>query len=556
LGARGPAGPFGGGLTVAPFSRETRQLRLAELDRQIFDIAVVGGGITGAGVARDAALRGYRVLLVEQGDFGSGTSSASSKLIHGGLRYLAHGQLGLVYEALTERRVLRRIAPHLVRPVDFLFPVYEGDPTGLIRLRMGISLYDLLSLVGSEKLHRSLKPQGVLELQGELRGEGLQGGLVYYDCQVDDARLTLENVIDAHDLGAVALSYLRVDRRETLATDQQRLRMTDSLSGRAFEARARVVINATGPWCEALAPSDARPLVRPTKGVHLVFSAARLPVRQAVVMQTGDDARITFAIPWGTHTYVGTTESEDVEDPGELRTTQADVQYLIRVLARYFPSLNLSAADVLCTWVGARPLIRSDESATDTSREHRLVEHEPGFLTVVGGKLTTYRHMAVGIVDRAGAHLKTLGIAGGESGTADRALPGGKNFPSSDRQAGEEDRLALETGLEADCAAHLLRTYGGRSREIAATIALDPAGTRRMVADLPYVEAEFRFALMHEMVVLPEDFLIRRTNLFHKAPDGGRRVLDQISGAFDSSLREPSAARYEAALRASRSAEI
>jgi glycerol-3-phosphate dehydrogenase len=491
------------------------------------------------------------VLLVEKGDFASGTSSASSRLIHGGLRYLAHGHLGLVYEALSERRTLRRIAPHLVRPLDFLFPVYSGDRHGLTRLRIGVGLYDLLSLIGSEKFHRSLSADGVRAEEPGLEAVGLEGGLLYYDCQVDDARLTLENVIDAHELGAWVVNYVRLDER-AVGAGVQELALTDTTTGQSLSARVRVVVNATGPWCDRLAPAGSPPLVRPTKGVHLVFRPGRLPIEHAVVMQSRSDDRIVFAIPWDGHTYMGTTESEEMTDPDRVHATYADVAYLLDVARRYFPSAALTPEDVLSTWAGLRPLIRSDGTVTSASREHRIEEHEPGFLTVAGGKLTTYRRMAREVVDHAAAHLKETRATASGSRTENRPLPGAVDYPGEEGEAELVERLAASRGLDDLSARHLVRTYGARRRHILERIDREPALARRIVPDLPHVRAELPFALDYEMVVQPEDFLVRRTGIFHRAADGGLPFVSSLSSTFPPDVLEDSLNRLQDLLDVSR----
>jgi len=523
--------PGGARLTDRPFSRETRRDSLARLDGSTFDIAVIGGGITGAGTARDAALRGFKVLLAEQGDFASGTSSASSKLIHGGLRYLAQGHLSLVFEALSERRILRRLAPHLVRPLDFLFPVYAGDPTGLTRLRLGVSLYDVLAFLGSEKRHRSLSKEQVAGLEKGLATEGLEGGLTYYDCRVDDARLTLENAIDAHELGGVILNYTRVEEIDAAADRMHRLNLTDVLSGRRMEIRARAVVNATGAWCERLTPPGTGLLLRPTRGVHLVLEAERFPVSQAVVMQTRD-GRVLFAIPWGTHSYIGTTDTEDATDPARVPVTLEDVDYLLGIVNRYFPAASLRPGDVTSAWAGLRPLIRNEKgSPSDVPREHEVIEHHPGFVTVAGGKLTTYRRMAREIVDRLLPELERHGRRGDASRTHERRLPGGQGMSPA-----RETELVTQmtaAGLEPGTARHLVETYGARHRDVLASGPLVPFFSGR-----PWLRGELDYALAREMVVLPEDFVMRRTSLFHKAPDRGQSVFLDLAARLGESVAE------------------
>lgn len=404
----------------------------AKLSATSFDLLVIGGGITGAGVARDAAMRGLSVALVEKSDFGSGTSSKSSKLIHGGLRYLQQAEFGLVFEAVSERTLLLRLAPHLVRPLSFLVPSYKGQFPGLFTLDCGLWLYDALSRFAAPSRHRTYRSRALRRLEPGLSPTQLSGGIVYYDSMTDDARLTLENIIDARAQGAVVASYAQVVEltREPGPGGKARItgaRVRDLLpdaAGGAAEAliRARVTVNATGPWSDgvlglAAEPGEKQsaPLLRPTKGVHIVVDAARLPVRHAVVLQSPDDGRVLFAIPWydpgpdgaplgaGARTVVGTTDTDFVGDRDRVAADGADIAYLMRTVNHYFPDVRLQARDVLATWAGLRPLIAPQSDglhASAVSREHRLIEQE-GLVTVAGGKLTTFRRMAAQVVDAA-----------------------------------------------------------------------------------------------------------------------------------------------------------
>src|SRR5213083_407409 len=343
------------------------------------DLLVIGGGITGAGIARDAALRGIRTALVDKGDFGGGTSSHSSRLIHGGLRYLEQRAFRLVFEASRERRVLLTIAPHLVRPLAFLFPAYRGARVSAWRLRAGLWLYDLLAAFRNVRTHRWLGRRAVLRLEAGLRERDLQGAGLYYDAQADDARLVIAT-------------------------------MRGALSGATCTVRALVVVNATGPWLDRVRRLDdprAEPLVRLTKGTHVVVPRQRLGNAHAVTLTSPIDGRVMFILPWGDQTYIGTTDTDEDASPDEVRATADDVIYLLRSANAFFPQARLAPTDVVGTWAGLRPLLAPprDVSASDVSREHRIVESPSGLITIAGGKLTTYRVMGQDVAERVAARL-------------------------------------------------------------------------------------------------------------------------------------------------------
>jgi len=365
------------------------------------DVLIVGGGIVGAGVARDAAMRGLRVGLVEQHDLAFGTSSRSSRLLHGGLRYLAQGRLGLVYEASREKRILHRIAPHLADPLAFVFPTYRGSGWPLWKLGIGVKLYDLLC--GG----RNLGPSSVLSRADVLRclpgpkAEGLTGAVRYFDGLTNDARLVLDTMRSAARRGAVVGNYLRLEEASA-DRGQWSCTVRDALSGRTHRVRSRAVVHATGPWAEQLPQSSVR--LRLTKGVHLVVDRGRLPVPDAVVMTEG--SRILFAIPWGRRVILGTTDTDYDGPIDAVDTEPADVEYLLRVVNGAFPSAALGPTDVIGAWAGLRPLIAAGRGRpSDISRAHVIRMPQPGWLDIAGGKLTTYRHIAEQAVDRLARHL-------------------------------------------------------------------------------------------------------------------------------------------------------
>jgi glycerol-3-phosphate dehydrogenase len=534
-----------------------------------FDLLIIGGGVTGCGAARDAASRGLDVALVEQGDVASGTSSRSSKLVHGGLRYLEHGEFNLVFEAVTERRILQHIAPHLVNPQGFLFPVYPRSRHSPFVVNVGMWLYDGLSLFRSPRMHRNLTRDEALEEEPRLRRQGLRGAPLYFDCATDDARLTLETAIDASHRGAVIATYCKV---VSIAHDEQGrvmgARVRDVLSGREQLVRAAIVVNATGPWSDrtrGLGTDPIGPRLRPTKGVHIVVDHTRLPVRNAVVSFHPKDERLLFSIPWGDRTYIGTTDTDYRGDPGAVQATTEDVLYLLEAVNAAFDGVVLKPHDVLATWAGVRPLI-GDESAgkeSTVSREHDIRIGENGLVTISGGKLTTYRRMARELVDQVLGMLLVLGAAPREikeSKTDKEPLPGGVGWPEDDdHDAVSNEIVEASNGvLDAASARHLADTYGTRGMEIARLAAQAPELGARIVHDRDDVLAQVDFAIDEEMATTLSDVLMRRTQLFLKDRDQGLGCCDAVARrmalklGWDEARTTQELATYEAEVGRSR----
>ncbi|HVM49579.1 MAG TPA: glycerol-3-phosphate dehydrogenase/oxidase [Candidatus Acidoferrum sp.] len=381
-----------------------RENTLRLLREAPLDVLVVGGGIVGSGVARDAAMRGLRVGLVEQHDFASGTSSRSSRLLHGGLRYLAQGRIGLVREASIEKKIIHHIAPHLAEPLPFIFPAYSNNKEWVLwQLKVGVKLYDLLC--GGRNLGRStwLGRAEVLKRVPGLANEGLNGAVRYYDGFTNDARLTLDTLRSAAAHGAAVLNYCRF--RDAARAGLWECELEDRAARRPLRIRAQAVVNASGPWADGLPHSRVK--LRLTKGIHLVVERARLPVTDTVVMTEGK--RILFAIPWGERTIVGTTDT-DYEGPlDDVRAGAADIACVLDVTNRFFPQARLSQRDVISSWAGVRPLVADPTGGpSDISRAHEIRNPEPGWWDVAGGKLTTYRLMGEQVVDEVVEALKAL----------------------------------------------------------------------------------------------------------------------------------------------------
>lgn len=365
------------------------------------DLLVVGGGIVGAGIARDAAMRGLRTVLVDRHDFAFGTSSRSSRLLHGGMRYLAQGRVGLVREASIEKRVVQKIAPHLAAPLAFVFPTYRGRGWPLWQLRVGVKIYDLLCQGGNFARSTSHSAADTARLVPGLDEAGLAGAVRYFDGFTNDARLVLDTLRSATRAGATVANY-------TEMIDAQRdgrgwsVRLRDVELGREFSLNCRTLVNATGPWAAALPHSSVR--MRCTKGVHLVFDRSRLAVTDAVAVTEG--GRILFLIPWGERTIVGTTDTDFLGAPESVVVEPADVDYLLAVANRYFPRHRLVREDIVGSWAGVRPLLEDGSGKpSDISRSHQIFQPEPGWWDVSGGKLTTYRLMSEQAVDQVSAYL-------------------------------------------------------------------------------------------------------------------------------------------------------
>jgi glycerol-3-phosphate dehydrogenase len=436
-------------------------------------VLVVGGGIVGAGVARDAALRGLPVGLVERNDFASGTSSRSSRLLHGGLRYLAQGRLGLVREAGTEKMVLARIAPHLTRPMPFVFPTYRGTEWKLWKLRIGVKLYDWLSAGRNFEASRSMRPAEVETLLPGINPAGLTGAVRYFDAVTSDARLVIDTLRSASRHGAAVVNYASFEGAERRG-DRWRCRLTDHLTRATLDVTATAVVNAAGAWADRFPQSRVK--LRLTKGVHLVVPGERLPMPECVVMTEGP--RILFAIPWGRRTILGTTDTDYRGNPDSPGVEESDVRYILDIVNRSFPTVRLTAAEVTGTWSGVRPLIADPSGKpSDISRAHQIHMTEPGWLDVAGGKLTTYRLMAEQTVDRVVRHLKR---SAAPCGTAtEPLLPGAGDAAFSGVVPPELSRGAVEHYCRNEWAVHLddvmLRRAGWQY------YLDDPAGAARQV---------------------------------------------------------------------------
>ncbi|MBA3485335.1 MAG: glycerol-3-phosphate dehydrogenase/oxidase [Pirellulales bacterium] len=389
-------------MTLSQSHPDRSNAPLSQLEERPLDVLVIGGGIVGAGVARDAAMRGLRTGLVEQHDFASGTSSRSSRLLHGGMRYLAQGRVGLVREASKEKTVLRRIAPHLAQPLEFIFPTRKSSGWPRWKLGVGVKIYDWLCGVGQGGGSGSMGVTEALRRVPGLDADRLTGAVRYHDALTNDARLVLDTLNSAKKYGAIACNYVRlVDAKQD--GDAWRCELEDVISKSKHVVRARSVVNATGPWSDRIPQSSTS--LRLTKGVHLVIDRSRLNVADAVVLAEG--SRILFVIPWGERIILGTTDTDyrgPLENPS---CDDEDVAYILEVVNGAFPKAKLDPTDVVSTWSGLRPLVADPNgNPSDISRRHKISMSHPGWWDVTGGKLTTYRLMAEETVDAIAKHLR------------------------------------------------------------------------------------------------------------------------------------------------------
>ncbi len=506
------------------------------------DLLIVGGGINGCGIARDAARRGLSVALVEMNDFAYGTSSRSSKLVHGGLRYLEQYEFSLVFEAVSERRILLDIAPHIVNPLGFLFPVYSTSRHKLWFIEAGMWLYEGLSLFRSPKRHVKLDPEQVAAEEPTLTVANITGAPLYYDCSTNDARLTLENAMDAAAHGATLSTWTKVTGFIKEAGRVRGVEVVNQITGETKQIRAHAIVNATGPWTDdtiAMSKELDRPLLRPTKGVHIVVARHKLPVNNAVVCVHPTDKRVLFAIPWDDCTYVGTTDTDFDGDPSSVHATGEDVDYLIDAAAAYFDDHKLCHDDVIATWAGLRPLMApasagGDINESQVSREHQIVIGEDGLITIAGGKLTTYRLMSAEVTDTVTKMLRLSDqlpakLTAAETDT--NPLPGAVGWPADD----DHEHVALQVldaakgSIELSTARNLANTYGTRGIDIANLCASDGKLAALLIPGRPEVLAQVDWAVHTELATRVSDFMIRRTQLYYRDVDQGLGATELVA---------------------------
>jgi glycerol-3-phosphate dehydrogenase len=514
---------------MSGFDPGRRARNLVRLADETFDVLVIGGGITGAGVAREAALRGLSVALVEARDFASGTSSRSSKLIHGGLRYLQQGEIGLVREAATERKSLRRIAPHRTAVARMFLPVHGRTSAAVYKLRVGLALYEKLATVPVGEHHRVLGRREALAAEPHLTPDRLQGAIVYPEYQTDDARLVLDTLKSAHHAGAVIANYVRVT--ELGPSKAPRVVTVHDEEGRlAFDIRARGVVNAGGPWVDELRRLDRPgelPSLHLTKGIHVVFRVSDFPVRHCVVMRA-TDGRPVFVVPRGRDVYVGTTDTNYDGPLDEPTVTIEDVAYLREAVTRTFSGLALEPKRAIGAWAGLRPLIQeAGKKPSEISRKDEIVVSPSGMVTIAGGKLTAYRRMAERVVDTV---APLIGRTLPDSPSAEQTLPGGDLGGAPDLQAFAAQptvRAALAVVSE-DTAARLIAMYGSDALDVLRG-ADSPEALSALAPDIPLSAAEVQYAIRHEMAQTLQDVLERRTRLAFFATEAAQAAAPGVA---------------------------
>lgn len=487
-------------------------LGLDRLQTAPVDVAIIGGGIQGAGMAREAALRGLSVALFEKGDFAGGTSSRTSHLIHGGIRYLEQGAFRLVREAVQERYELARLAPHLVRPIPFLFPIYRGASRGRWKIEIGMILYDLLAGSKTVGRHRMLDSAAVLAEEPDLRSEGLVGAARFYDCRMDDARLCLATLLSAREWGAAVFNYVAVTgllRKEGKVCGVQ---VKEVLTGAAYDIYARVVVNAAGPWVDEVCRMEGETLqrLRPTKGIHIVIP--RITRNHAIVLSTEKDRRIFFVLPWQGKSLVGTTDTDYSGSPDAVRAENEEVEWLLRETGRAFPKGRVAEGEVIAKFAGVRPLIYSREgTASDLSRDGKIDWTSGRMMVLAGGKYTLFRR--TGQKGIAAVLKEAPDLAYQDRPEPEPSLHGGEiaslgEYLKEEIPAARERYRVGEEGLR-----YLIGAYGTKYHQVLALARQEKSLLKPLTPWGYPILAEAVYAVRAEMAQRLSDFMRRRTTL-------------------------------------------
>lgn len=520
------------------FSVRHRPQILQQLQSNQFDLLIIGGGITGAGIALDAASRGLSVALVEKNDFAFGTSSRSTKLIHGGLRYLKQLEFGLVKEVGSERAVVHKLAPHLVIPEKMLLPLSEGKSMGYWLTSIGLKIYDWLAGVKADDRRKMLTRPQTLKAEPLLKKDGIKGGALYAEYRTDDARLTIEIMKTAARHGATVLNYAKVDGFVYDSNGKiTGVKVSDEVGGQEFSIAAKVVVNAAGPWVDEVRQADhtiSGKRLHLTKGVHIVVDRAALPIKQAIYFEVAD-GRMIFAIPRYTKTYIGTTDTNYKGSKDDVSATKEDIQYLLDGVNQNFEGINLHAAHVESSWAGLRPLIHEEgKSESELSRKDEIFVWTSGLVSIAGGKLTGYRKMAERVVDMVI-----------EENFSDRELKPCTTHLISITEKSFKDysevkryRETIFTKLKSyqldSFTDYLVSNYGRQTDEI-----LAQATQSEKITEHSLLEAELIFCLNSEMIVRSEDFLVRRTGLSYFNKTRAEKIQSTVSELLSAKLKVP-----------------
>ncbi len=515
---------------ASQFSAFVRPSIIAKLQHEEFDLLVIGGGITGAGIALDAASRGLRVALVEKNDFAFGTSSRSTKLIHGGLRYLKQLEFGLVKEVGSERAVVHKLAPHLVLPEKMLLPLFERRGLGYWMTSIGLRIYDWLAGVKSEDQRKMLTRQQTLKCEPLLRKDDIKGSALYAEYRTDDARLTIEIIKAAFKHGACIASYLKVTDFLYAHERVGGVKVNDKLLSTSFEIKANVIVNAAGPWVDDLRERDKSKQgkrLHLTKGVHIVVDWNKLPVQQAIYFDV-DDGRMIFAIPRGGITYIGTTDTNYQGDKDSVIAKHEDGQYLLDAVNAMFPSVNLNKDDIESSWAGLRPLIHEEgKSASELSRKDEIFRSPSGLISIAGGKLTGYRKMAERVVNLViESHYPEKELKPCFTHTI--KLSAFHDARQVNDFVKQKESEMLTCGLPLFYASYLVYNYGAQVNEVMKLF----SNNKETNPEVALTLAELEFTLQHEMVLTPLDFFIRRTGMLYFNLHRLEQMKDIILAAF------------------------
>nr|WP_299386670.1 glycerol-3-phosphate dehydrogenase/oxidase [Allomuricauda sp.] len=520
------------------FTNTNREERILKSVKKTYDLIVIGGGITGGGIALDAASRGLKVLLLEKGDFASGTSSKSTKLIHGGLRYLKQFDFWLVKEVGSERAIVHKLAPHLVLPEKMLLPLIEGGSYGKWLTSIGLKVYDILAQVSGDDKRQMLEKKQALKLEPLLPKKILNGAGYYAEYRTDDARLTLENIKTSLQYGAEAFNYMKVTGFQYKDNQVSGVTVVDMATDTEHTIRSKYVISAAGPWVDELRTlnnSKKGKRLHLTKGVHLVFPKEKLPVKQSVYFDV-PDGRMIFAIPRGKVTYVGTTDTNFNLDKDRVGTDLADAIYLISAVNNMFPEIQLEMYDIISSWAGLRPLIHEEgKSASELSRKDEIFTSDTGLISIAGGKLTGYRKMAERTVNRIAQKLEEdHGVELPPCNTANIPLCGSgfKKYKQVKKYITEVYQRIQPDGFTEYDAWYLVTTYGKQTEMILGHY----DSLKNTDPQLRMMRAEVQFSIAHEMSMNPMDFFIRRTGRLYFDIESIRNHLDMVLEEFKSSF--------------------
>ena len=500
------------------YSIKNRKEYINQIKTNPFDLVVIGGGITGAGIAWDATLRGLKVLLLEQNDFASGTSSKSTKLIHGGLRYLKQLKFKQVFEVGRERAVVHNIARFQVRPEKMLLPIYKNGSLSRIMAAIALKVYDTLAGVGKLDSFTYYSKEKSIILEPLLPSRQLLGSFLYAEYQTDDHRLTWTLLQSAMKKGAICLNYAKVNQIKTDENSSiSAVCFEDTISGEIFKVNSLVVVNAAGPWVLDVISLDAFPPHKElllSKGTHIVISHAKFPLQQALYYDDFEKKRMIFAIPKGNTTYVGTTDLEYTGDKNNIYSSRSEINYLIKTLQTVFPQLTIDDADVISSWVGVRPLIKEPgKESTEVSRKDEIFVSPSGLISIAGGKLTGFRKMAEKVVNLlVKSHFKyKVGLK--QSGITKNTLLDGNSFKSESELSQYLINLKKQfshLGFEPELAAIFMKRYGDKMDIITGLLDVNLNHADKMEW---LIEAEIKYGIYHEMIYFPTDFIQRQTGM-------------------------------------------